>query len=47
MEGTRCPACGCEEHEGFECLVGFLGGQYVYLFYCDQCNFKHVTPRLA
>lgn len=47
MDLQRCPQCGTLEEEGFECLVGFIRGQYIYLFYCEHCNFKHVTPRLA
>ena len=44
---AKCPQCGVIEGDGFECLIGFLRGQYVYLFYCEECNFKHVAARLA
>ena len=47
MELRQCPVCGVGEDEGFDCFVGYLRGQYVYLFFCDQCKFKHVIPRLA
>lgn len=47
MDLKHCPVCTAGEEEGFECLVGFIRGQYVYLFLCSQCNFKHVIPRLA
>lgn len=47
MDLLKCPACGTEEEEGFGCYVAFIRGQYAYLFYCDQCEFKHVIPRVA
>jgi hypothetical protein len=47
MDLQKCPACGAEEDEGFGCYVAFLSGQYIYLFYCDDCDFKHLIPRIA
>jgi hypothetical protein len=47
MDLLKCPACGTDEDEGFDCYLAFVRGQYAWLFCCNQCDFKHVIPRVA
>lgn len=47
MNLQKCSVCGTKEDDGFGCYVAFIRGYYVYFFYCDVCDFKHVIPRVA
>lgn len=40
---SLCPSC---QSEYFDCYVAFLGANKVYLYYCEDCKFSHVTERI-